>query len=64
MTKLNYIKGSKFFKVYQNLVIRHLFLSFLPNPFHHLKTHLWMIIMESKIVMVLKYSPFEKIDNF
>jgi hypothetical protein len=43
--------GFKFFKVYQNLVIS-LFLYFLPNFFYHVKTHLWMIMMESKIVMV------------
>jgi hypothetical protein len=30
----------------------HLFLSFLPSFFYHVKTHLWMIIMESIIVMV------------
>jgi hypothetical protein len=28
------------------------FLSFLPSPFYHVKTHLWMIMMESKIIMV------------
>jgi hypothetical protein len=30
----------------------HLFLSFLPSHFYHVKTHLWMIMMESIIVMV------------
>jgi hypothetical protein len=35
-----------------NLVIVSLFfLSFLPILFYYVKTHLWMIMMESRIVM-------------
>jgi len=49
---LIFSRSSKFFKVYQNLIIVSLFLSFLPINFYHVKTHLWMIMMESKIVMV------------
>jgi hypothetical protein len=30
----------------------HHFLFVLPSPFYHLNSHLWMIMMESKIVMV------------
>jgi len=45
--------GSKFFKVYQILAIMSpFFWSFLPSFFYHVKTRLWMIIMESKILMV------------
>jgi hypothetical protein len=48
------IFGSKFFKVYQNLVTMFPFFgSFLSNPFfNHVKTHLWMTMMEFKIVIV------------
>jgi hypothetical protein len=42
------IHGSKFFKVYQNLDTTSAFAVF----FYHEKTHLWMIMMESRIVMV------------
>jgi hypothetical protein len=34
------------------ILSRHLFLFFLPSPFYHVKTHLWMIMMESRIVIV------------
>jgi hypothetical protein len=40
------------FKVYQNLITMSPFLSFLPSPFYHVKTHLWMIMVECRIVMV------------
>jgi hypothetical protein len=30
----------------------HFFWSFLPSPFYRVHTHLWMIMMESKIVTV------------
>jgi hypothetical protein len=46
-----YICGSKFFKVIKILSLRHLFLFFLLGHFYHVKTHLWMIMMESRIVM-------------
>jgi hypothetical protein len=45
-------KRSKFFNVYQNLVTTSPFLSFYLVFFYHVKTHLWMIMMESKIIMV------------
>ncbi len=38
----------KFFKVYQNLVTTSPFSIFS----YHVKTHLWMIMMEPKIIMV------------
>ncbi len=44
--------GSKFFKVYQNLVTTSHILFFPLILFGHVKTHLWMIIMESRILMV------------
>ncbi len=43
----------KFFKVYQNLVtMSPFFVFFYLDPFYHVKTHLWMIMMESVIVIV------------
>jgi hypothetical protein len=42
------MKWVQVLKVYQNLVTTSLFLVF----FYHLKTHLKMIMMESKIVIV------------
>jgi hypothetical protein len=41
------------FKVYQNLVITFFFLYFLlKGIFYHVKTCLWMIMMEFRIIMV------------
>jgi hypothetical protein len=43
----------KFFKVYQNLVTTSPFsLFFTYSYFYHVKTHLWMIMMESRIIIV------------
>jgi hypothetical protein len=42
----------------------HSFFFFLPSPFYNVKTHLWMIMMESKIYFGLKYNHFENFDNF
>jgi hypothetical protein len=44
--------GPNFLRCTKILSQYHLFLSFLPSPFYHVKTHLWMIMMESKITMV------------
>jgi hypothetical protein len=43
-----------FLKVYQNLVTIYVtfFCLFHLAPFYHLKTHFWMIMMESRLVMV------------
>jgi hypothetical protein len=30
----------------------HIFLSFVPSHFYHIKTHLWMIVMKSIIIMI------------
>ncbi len=48
-----FMKGSTFFKVYQNLITTLLFFClFYLIIFYHVKTHLWMIMMEFGIVMV------------
>ncbi len=49
---LNWTRGYKFFNMCQNLVTCHLCLSFYLIFFYHINTHLWMIMMEFKIVMV------------
>jgi hypothetical protein len=51
--KWNMTYGSKFFKVYQNLItVSSFFNFFYLVRFYHVKTHLWMIMMEFWIVMV------------
>jgi hypothetical protein len=45
-------KGPNSLKCTKMLSHHHPFLFFLPNPFYHVKTHLWMIMVESIIVMV------------
>jgi hypothetical protein len=45
-------KGPNSLRCTKILSHHHLFLFFLPSPYYHVKTHLWMIMMESKIVMV------------
>jgi hypothetical protein len=41
-------------KISKNKIMlqRHIFLYFLPSHIYHVKTRLWMIMMESRIVMV------------
>jgi hypothetical protein len=48
------MEGCKFFKVYQNLITTSPFFFFFSYLviFYHVKTHLWMIMMESTIVIV------------
>jgi hypothetical protein len=47
------LHGCKFFEVYQNLVIVSPFLFIFNLVFiYHVKTHLWMIMMEYKILIV------------
>jgi hypothetical protein len=48
---MKYIHGCKFFKVYQNLVTTSPFFVFFTYFFNHVKIHLWMIMMDSKIVI-------------
>jgi len=56
--------GSKFFKMYQNHDIMLAFLIFLYLIlFHHVKTHLWMNMMESNF-NGLKYGTYEIFDIF
>ncbi len=48
------LRGIIFFKCTKILSQRHPFLSFFHGLFYHVKTHLWMIMMEYKIIMVKK----------
>ncbi len=41
-----------------------LFYIFYVIVFYHLKTHLWMIMMESRFCNGLKYNPSEIFDNY
>jgi len=50
--KINTTHGCKFLKVYQNLVMSPFFILFYLIFFYHVKTRLWMIMMESIIVIV------------
>jgi len=53
ISKLNQHGGSKFFKMYQNFVtMLSFFVFFYLVLFYHVKTHLWMIMMKSIILMV------------
>jgi hypothetical protein len=50
---LKTLLGCKLFKVYQNLVATSpFFVFFTYSYFYHVKTHLWMIMMESIIIIV------------
>ncbi len=42
----------------------HPFLSFLPSLFNHVKTHIWMIMMEFRIVMVYNKTLLRILTNF
>jgi hypothetical protein len=44
--------GPNFLRCTKILSQRHPFMFFSPTHFYHVNTHLWMIMMESKIIMV------------
>jgi hypothetical protein len=52
MSFKNLSKGANSLRCTKILSQHRPFLSFLPNLFYHVKTHLWMIMMESRIVIV------------
>jgi hypothetical protein len=46
------VKGEILLRCTKILSQRHPFLSFLPSLFYHVKTHLWMVMMETRIVII------------